>query len=44
MNAYSTYLGHDGHEDVVVAVVVDPVPEGEVDGVILALAGTDVLK
>ena len=37
-------LGHDGHEDVVVAVVVDPVPEGEVDGVVLALAGADVLK
>ena len=37
-------LGHDGHEDVVVAVVVDAVPEREVDGVVLALAGADVLK
>ena len=36
-------LGHDGHEDVVVAVVVDAVAQREVDRVVLALASADVL-
>ena len=36
-------LGHDGHEDVVVAVVVDAVAQREVDRVVLALARADVL-
>ena len=44
MNAFVNDLGHDGHEDVVVAVVVDPVAEREVDGVVLALARADVLR
>ena len=37
-------LGHDGHEDVLVVFVVDTVAKREVDGVVLALAGANVLK
>jgi hypothetical protein len=36
-------LGQDRHEDVLVAVVVDAVAQGEIDGVVLPLAGTNVL-
>ena len=36
------YLGHDGDEDILVAFVVDSVSEGEIDGVVFALSGSDV--
>ena len=36
-------LGHDGNEDVLVAVVVDAISQGKIDSIILALAGTNVL-
>ena len=37
-------LGHDGDKDVLVALVVDAVSEGEVDGVVLAFACADILQ